>query len=335
MSEIQKTAQKIMTKGKGILASDERPTSANKNLIKAGITIPTTIHAQEELRRNYRQLFIKTPGIEKYLSGMILQEETFYQSDDDGYAFRDTLIEKDILVIIKVDGGTVDIPGFPGEKMTLGIDGLDDRLAKYYKDGARLAKWRSVISIGEFLPTDEAIEANIVGLAEYASFCQKNKIVPIVEPEILLDGDHSIERCESVTKDVLKRLFDKLIEYKVDLSAVILKASMVLPGKQCPHKASHGKIAKATVRALKHSVPHEVSGIVFLSGGQSSEDAIENFNDIAELEPLPWEIAFSYLRAIEGPATKAWAGKEENVDEARNVFLSTLETLKKADAGKL
>ncbi len=335
MSEIQKTAQKIMAKGKGILASDERPTSANKNLIKAGIDLPANLNAQEELRRKYRQLFIKTEGIEKYLSGMILQEETFYQSDDDGYLFRDTLLEKDILIVIKVDGGTVDIPGFPGEKMTLGLDGLDDRLAKYYKDGARLAKWRSVIAIGDNIPTDEAIEANIVGLAEYASFCQKNNIVPIVEPEVLLDGNHTINRAEQVTKDVLKRLFDKLVEYKVDLSGVILKSSMVLPGKDSPEQVSHEEIAKVTVRTLKHSVPKEVPGIVFLSGGQSSDDAIENFNDIAKLEPLPWEIAFSYLRAIEGPATKVWEGKQENVDEARKVFIETLETLHSADAGEL
>lgn len=335
MNELHKTAQKVMTKGKGILASDERPTSANKNLIKAGIELPTNLNAQEELRRKYRQLFIKTEGIEKYISGMILQEETFYQVDDEGYAFRDTLLEKDILIIIKVDGGTVDIPGFPGEKMTLGLDGLDDRLAKYYKDGARLAKWRSVIKIGEFLPTNEAIEHNIVGLAEYSSFCQKNNIVPIVEPEVLLDGDHSIDRAEAVTREVLIRLFDKLKDYKVDTSAVILKTSMVLPGKECPHQVSHEEIAKATVRTLKASVPSEVPGIVFLSGGQSSKDAIDNLNEIAELEPLPWEIAFSYLRAIEGPATKVWAGKDDNIDIARKVFIETLQTLKKADAGDL
>lgn len=324
-----------MTKGKGILASDERPTSANKNLVKAGIQLPVNPTEQEELRRKYRELFIKTPELEKYISGMILQEETFWQKDSEGYLFRDILLEKDILIVIKVDGGTVDMPGFPGEQITLGLDGLDERLATFYKNGARVAKWRSIFSIGNGLPTQENIEANVLGLTEYASFCQKNNIVPIVEPEVLLDGDHSIEQCESTTKQVLKELFEKLIDYNVDLTGLILKSSMVLPGEKYSGEISHKEIAKATVRALKHGVPKEVPGIVFLSGGQESEEAIENLNEIAKLEPLPWEIGFSYLRAIEGPATETWKGKEENVEAAREVFLETLKELHKADKGLL
>lgn len=338
MSIMKKTAQKIMLPGKGILASDERPSSANRNLIKAGIKIPKTPVLQVELRRKYRELFINTPNIEKYVNGVILHDETFWQSDSNGKSFRKKLLNKDILVAIKVDGGTQDMPGFKGEKITLGLDGLNENLEKYYENGAKLAKWRSVFKISRSTPSDENIEANSVGLVQYAQICQKNNIVPIVEPEVLIDGNHSIEKAAVVTQKVLKVLFDKLKSYEVDLSCLILKSSMVIPGSNNSESISSKKIAKTTVDTLKKSVPEEVPGIVFLSGGQSSKDATENLDRIAKLEKksdLPWEIAFSYLRAIEGPATAIWKGKDENIEEAREVFTDTLMKLHLADAGKL
>ena len=325
---LHQTAKKLVRSPKGILASDERPSSANKNLAKAGI------EPSDEMRHRLRELFINTPGIEDYINGIILQDETFWQKDFEGRLFRETLIEKGITIIIKVDGGTVEMPGFPEEKITAGLDGLSTRLERYFNHGARAAKWRSVFKIGDRLPTDENITANSIDLAEYAGFCQKYNIVPIVEPEVLLDGNHSIEKAEKVTTNVLKTVFDYLKDYRIDLRGVILKSSMVLPGKDSLQSKTPQEIAEATVRALLKSVPKEVPGIVFLSGGQGPQEATINLNAIAKKEPLPWDITFSYLRAIEGPATKIWAGKDVNIHAAREEFIERLRLNVEADKGK-
>ncbi|MFC1722052.1 class I fructose-bisphosphate aldolase [Patescibacteria group bacterium] len=324
---LYETTKKIMTNGKGILASDERPSSANKNLEKAGI-VPS-----DEMRRSYRDLFINTPDLEKYVSGIIIHDETFWQNDLNNKPFRETLTEKGILIVIKVDEGTTELPEFPGEKITLGLDGLKERLEKYYEAGARLAKWRSVIKIGNNIPTQACIEANATGLAEYASFCQSFNIVPIVEPEVLIDGDHTIEIAEEITTNTLNILFEKLSEYRVDIKGLILKSSMVIPGKESTQEVTPEQIAQATIRTFNNSVPKDLPGIVFLSGGQDAIEATENLNAIAKNEPLPWEIAFSYLRALEGSAAKIWQGKEENVDEARKEFIKRLSLNVLADKG--
>lgn len=329
IKELEKTVKKVMSGNRGILAADERPESANKNLKKAGIE-PT-----DEIRRKYRELFINTPDIEKYINAIIISDETFWQKDSNGILFRETLSEKGIQIVIKVDEGTVNLPGFPKEKITLGLDDLEDRLINYYKNGATLAKWRSVIKIGENLPTEAAIEANALALAEYALFCQKTNIVPIVEPEVLIDGDHSIEQAEKVTKNTLKTVFRLLTEYKVYLPGLILKTSMVVPGSDNKTVVSEDIIAEATVRTLLETVPKNVGGIVFLSGGQTGEEATYNFNAIAKADFLPWELTFSFLRAILGEPTCVWAGKDENVEEARKLFIKILKRNSLADSGSL
>jgi len=326
-NELHKIAKKVMSGHRGILASDERPQSANKNLIKAGIK-PT-----DELRKDYRELFINTPDLEKYINGIILHEETFFQEDSSGKLFRKTLLEKGIEIVIKVDGGTKEFPESPKEVYTLGLDTLDQRLKKFYKNGARLAKWRSVIRIGEDLPTTECLKRNTKDLATYARICQENGIVPIVEPEVLLNGDHTIEKAEEVTKLTLTTLFETLKNEGVDLEGLILKTSMVVAGDSSGQETSPETVADFTVRTLTDSVPNEVAGVVFLSGGQSSEKATANFNAIAKKEPLPWELTFSYLRAVEGPPGKIWQGKKENVGEARKDFIARLAKNVAADAG--
>ncbi|MFC1755906.1 class I fructose-bisphosphate aldolase [Patescibacteria group bacterium] len=327
--ELYKIANKIMSGHRGILASDERPESANKNLIKAGIE-PT-----DKLRKDYRELFICTPGLEKYINGIILHEETFYQKDSSGKPFKETLLEKGIEIVIKVDGGTEELPESPNEVYTKGLSTLDTELKKFYEDGARLAKWRSVIRIGEGLPTEECLERNSKDLAVYAKACQENSIVPIVEPEVLLNGTHTIEKAEEITKLTLERVFEALVEENVDLEAVILKTSMVVPGNGSGQKYTPSEIAGYTVRTLLDSVPETIPGIVFLSGGQPPEEATENFNAIAGKEPLPWELTFSFLRAVEGPPGKIWGGKSENIFAAREDFINRLKMNTRADEGKL
>ena len=325
---LQETAKKMVAPGKGILASDESTTSANKSLSSVGIE-PT-----EENRRRYRELFIKTKGIGKYLNGIILSEETFGQSDSDGVPFVETLKKEGILLGIKVDRGTEFIPGTKDEKFSMGLDNLSTRLKTHFEAGANFAKWRSVFFVDGVIPSDEAIEINSNSLALYASLCHEANIVPIIEPEILYDGGHNIEETFEDSLRVLKAVFAKLIEYKVDLSCLILKASMVLPGKLSKQKVTSKVIAQATVECLKEAVPPEVPGIVFLSGGQPAEDATKHLNEIAKLEPLPWEITFSFLRAIEGPALEVWRGKDENVEKARLVFETMLKNNVAADAGE-
>jgi fructose-bisphosphate aldolase class I len=328
MSLLHETVQKMMTPGKGILASDESNSTAGKRLSPLGL------ENTEENRRTYRELFIDTENIEKYLSGIILYDETIRQSNREGKPLADILKEKDIVIGIKVDEGARDLPGFPQEKITYGLDQLEKRLEEYFRMGARFAKWRAVITIGEDIPTDTCIKANAHALARYANLCQNANIVPMVEPEVLLNGNHTIDRAQEVTEKTLIALFDHLKLFNVDLKGTILKTSMVLSGSE-QSKDTPAIVAERTVETLLKCVPEELGGVVFLSGGQSPDESAENLNAIAQKEPLPWEVTFSYARAIQGPALEVWGGKEENLESAREAYLHQLEIMTQADHGKL
>ncbi len=326
---MQEIAKKLVEEPKGILAADESISTANERLESVGIE-PVV-----ENRRLYRELFLDVDGIEKYLSGVILCEETVDQHADNGENFVDLLISKGIVPGVKVDKSITPMPNFPGEVITQGLDGLRERLKDFRAKGLRFAKWRTVTKIGENLPTYESIQANALGLALYAAYCQEADIVPIVEPEVLLDGDHDIVKAEEVTTGVLTELFKMLKSYKVDLSATILKTSMVVPGGDYKESVSHEEIAKATTRTLLNSVPEEVAGVVFLSGGQTPDDATYNLNEIAKYDNLPWPVTFSFARAIQHDALAAWHGVKENMPKAREIFLKRLELESKARMGEL
>lgn len=325
---LKDTVSKMLQKGKGILAADESNGTADKRLGAI------EVEGSEMNRRRYRDLFLSTDGIENYISGVILYDETIRQEALDGQLFVQKLNEKGIVPGIKVDTGAKDSIDFPGEKVTEGLDGLEARLKEYFDIGARFAKWRAVITISESLPTDKAIEVNAEILAKYSKKCQEAGIVPMVEPEVLLDGSHTMERAYEVTARVVKKVIEALKKEDVWLPGVILKTSMVLPGNKSGESKTPSEIAEATVRYLRESVPEELGGVVFLSGGQSPLEATENLDAIAKLEPLPWEIAFSYARAIQGPVLEAWKGKDENVEEARGVYIERLKELVEADQGK-
>lgn len=324
---LQKTASRMMQKGKGILAADESNGTAGKRL--TSIDVENT----EENRRLYRELFLGAKGIEQYLSGVILYDETLRQKNNDGVPYAEHLENLGIVPGIKVDMGAKDFPGFPGEKITEGLDGLRERLQEYYKLGARFAKWRAVITIGDGIPTAECIHTNAVTLARYARLCQEEGIVPMVEPEVLFEGNHSIEKAEEVTRNTVSEVFYQAKRYRADLKGMILKTSMVLAGNKHGEQSSAEEVGKATVRMLKESVPEEVPGVVFLSGGQEPVPATEHLDAIADHEPLPWELAFSYARAIQGPALEIWKGKEENLEEARKEFFKRLQMNVAADMG--
>lgn len=330
---LYKTASLLMTPGKGILAADQSVTTMDKQLTAIGAT------PDAETRRLYRQLLFTAPGIEKYVTGIILYDATIRNHTDDGTAFVDYLIAKGIIPIIKVDKSTVPLDGFDGEVVTEGLDGLRERLDEYFKMGARAAKWRAVISIGEGLPTLDSIKLNCLLLARYARLCQEAGLVPIVEPEVLYDGDHDLARAEEVTTLTLRTLFTILVQYRVDLKAVILKTSMVLAGNKHAKQSTPEEVAEATLRVLDASVPSQVPGVVFLSGGQSPEQVTANFNAIGKLEKerggLPWQLAFSFSRGIEQPVQEAWGGKSENVVAAQKVLIEVLERNCKADQGRL
>lgn len=328
-AQLSHTAQTLLTPSKGILALDESIHTATKRL--ENIQLESTA----ETRRQYRDLFLSTPGIEAHLSGVILFDETLQQASNNGANFIELLHDHGILAGIKVDRGTIDLPDFPGEKLTQGLDDLSTRLAHYRELGTTFAKWRSVITISRNTPTIEALTANSLLMAEYANLCQQNDILPIVEPEVLYEGDHTLERAEEVTGQALMELFTQLKKYRVDLEYLILKTSMVLPGSNSPKHVPPKVIAESTTRVLKKTVPAEVPGIVFLSGGQSSNQAINNLNAIAKNEPLPWEIAFSYARALQEPAMSVWQGQKENWGAAQTKFLETLREATLADKGQL
>ncbi len=331
--ELYKTAAQLMSPGKGILAADQSVTTMDKQLAGIGAT------PDADTRRKYRQLLFTTPGIEKYVTGIILYDATIRNQTDDGTAFVDYLIAKGIIPIIKVDKSTKPFEGFEGEVVTEGLDGLKERLEEYYKMGARAAKWRAVVNISDDLPTLEIIKFNCLLLARYARLCQEVGIVPIVEPEVIYEGVHDITRAEEVTKLTLKTLFAVLIQYRVDLKGVILKTSMVLAGNKNEQQSSPEEVSEATLRTLNEAVPSSVAGVVFLSGGQTPEQVTANFNAIGKLEKenggLPWQLAFSFSRGIEQPVQETWQGKEENVATAQKVLLEVLERNCKADAGQL
>ncbi|PTQ98128.1 fructose-bisphosphate aldolase class I [Mucilaginibacter yixingensis] len=309
------TVSRMLADDKGLLAMDESIPTANKRFKALGI--PET----EEYRRKYRQLIVTTQGLEEYISGAILFDETIHQQTDDGRSMLAILKEKGIVPGIKVDQGTVDLPGFPGEKITEGLDGLATRLANYAKQGLLFAKWRAVITIGNDIPTPMGIKANAFVLARYAALCQQVGLVPIVEPEVLMDGSHTLQRCAEVTEQVLHAVFAALHHMKVVLDGIILKPNMVLPGKDCPVQDDLEAVADATIQCFMRSVPAAVPGIAFLSGGQSAQLATERLNTMHIGYPdMPWALTFSFSRAIQQPALDKWAGKDENVAAAQQLL---------------
>ncbi|CAI5466507.1 unnamed protein product [Closterium sp. Yama58-4] len=326
--ELIANAKKIATPGKGILAADESTGTIGKRL--SAINVENV----ESNRRALRELLFTAPGAMQYLSGVILFEETLYQKTADGKPFVDLMNENGVLPGIKVDKGTVDIAGTNGETTTQGHDGLGARCAEYYKAGARFAKWRAVLKIGANEPTELAIQLNAQGLARYAIICQENGLVPIVEPEILTDGSHTIEKCAEVTERVLAATYKALSEQKVLLEGSLLKPNMVTPGSDGP-KVDEQTIAALTVRALQRTVPAAVPGIMFLSGGQSEEQATVNLNAMNALDTKkPWTLSFSYGRALQKSTLAAWQGKEENVKAAQEVFTTRARSNSEATLGK-
>lgn len=315
MSELQETAKGLVVPGKGILAADENTKTIHKRF--AAVGVPET----KEMRRKYRELLFTTPHIKEYISGVILYDETIRQSTRDGVPFTELLSGKGIMPGIKVDQGAVDVPYLPGEKITEGLKGLPDRVSEYISLGAKFAKWRAVITIqGEKLPTNKAIEENARILTEYAYVCQRGGLVPILEPEVIMGGGHTLERCKHVTTHMLNALFAEVQEQGVVLSELLLKINMVLPGSSSGVSADPETVARETVDVLRATVPGEVPGVVFLSGGQTPERASANLNAIAALEEQPWELTFSYSRALHTRVLGVWAGKDENVAKAQKIF---------------
>ena len=307
-------ANSLVPAGKGILAADESTGTIARRLATVAV------EATEPNRRAYRNLLLTTEGIEEFISGVILFDETIRQSSLDGLPFPEVLGQKGIIPGIKVDTRAWPLAGFPGELITEGLDGLRDRLAEYYELGARFAKWRAVITIGKGIPTRFCIEANMQALARYAALCQEADIVPITEPEVLMDGDHTIERCEEVTTTVLDSLFSQLLAHRVMLEGMLLKPNMVLPGKDCPQQKSVQQVAVATLRCLRRVVPAALPGVVFLSGGQPAELATAHLNAMNQMGAQPWEVGFSFARALQGLALNAWRGQEANVPAAQAAF---------------
>lgn len=326
---LKHTANALVSSGKGILAADESEKSCKKRFDSVGV------ECTEETRREYRELLFTTPHAEEFMSGVIFFDETFWQKTDDGKPFTEYLKENTVIPGIKVDKGLIDLPGFPGEKITQGLDGLPDRMGKYHESGGRFAKWRAVIAIGDNIPTDQCIKANAFVLTRYARICQDANIVPIVEPEVLFDGDHTIERCEEVIEKVYDMLFATMKEYRVYIPGAILKTSMVLPGKDSGIQIDHDDVAERTVRALHDHVPGDLGGVVFLSGGQTSRDAFINLNRIAKKGPHPWGVTFSYSRALQDPVLKLWAKERSNKEAIQNMFLHQLQLASAASKGEL
>ena len=310
------TAKAMVADNKGLLAMDESYPTCNKRFAKLGI--PETA----ELRRNYREMIVTTAGLNESISGAILFDETVHQHLQDGSSFIKVLTDNGIIPGIKVDGGTVIMAGHPGEKITEGLDNLRDRLTEYARMGLRFAKWRAVITIGKDIPTQACIEANAHALARYAALCQEAGIVPIVEPEVLMDGDHTMERCFEVTEQVLHTVFNQLYKQGVVLEGMILKPNMIVPGSDCKKQESVDEVADATIKCLLRTVPAAVPGIAFLSGGQSSELASARLNamNVRFKSKLPWELSFSFGRTIQQPALDIWLGKETNVPEAQKAL---------------
>lgn len=314
-TDLESTALALVADGKGILAADETVPTVTKRL--GARKIESTPYS----RRAYREMFFTTPGIAEFISGVILQDETIRQKGSKGLALPDLLAQQGIIPGIKVDNGAKPLAGPPGESITEGLDGLRDRLEGYQKLGARFAKWRAVIAVSDKLPSATCVQVNVHALARYAALCQEQGMVPIVEPEVLMDGPHTIERCEEVTGEVLHAVFNALFDQKVSLEGMLLKPNMVISGKECAKQASVKDVAVATLRCLSRHVPAAVPGIVFLSGGQDHLSATAHLNAINQLEgSKPWKLSFSYGRALQDEALKSWGGKKENIKTGQQLF---------------
>ena len=327
--DLESVARTLVAEGKGILAADE--------------TIPTLtrrfdtlrIKSTEESRRKYREMLFTSPGAAEFISGVIMYDETIRQRSCGGPPLAQALADQGIVPGIKVDTGAKPLAGSPGETVTEGLDGLRDRLAEYRAMDARFAKWRAVIHVTDALPSSACVRANAQALARYAALCQEQELVPIVEPEVLMDGSHTIERCEEVTGTVLHAVFNALIEQGVALEGILLKPNMVVAGKECTHQASVEEVATATLRCLRRHVPAAVPGIVFLSGGQSARLATAHLNAINRLPgPKPWKISFSYGRALQDPALEAWHGRDENLAAGQRALYHRARSNGAASVGK-
>jgi fructose-bisphosphate aldolase class I len=313
-NELARIARAMVAKDKGILAADESTSTIKKRF--DSIKLEST----EEHRRTYREMLFTAPSGKDYVSGVILFDETIRQKTKDGTPFPEYLAKNGMVPGIKVDMGAKPLAGFPGETITEGLDGLRERLVEYHKLGARFAKWRAVIDIADAIPTSFAIKANAHALARYAALCQEQDIVPIVEPEVLMDGAHSIERCEEVTSAVLQETFDQLFAHRIYLEGIVLKPNMVISGKKASNRASPEAVAEATIRTLKRHVPPAVPGIAFLSGGQSPAEATLHLSLINQAGSLPWNVTFSYGRALQDTALKAWGGSASNYAAGQKEF---------------
>ena len=315
LEELNRTAKKMVTPGKGILAADESTGTIQKRFDKIGVT------NTEENRRDYREMLFRTDkAMREHISGVILFDETIRQKAKDGTPFVKLIADAGAVPGIKVDAGAKKLAGSPGETITEGLDGLRERFVEYHKLGARFAKWRAVIDIGRGIPSFNCINANAHALARYAALAQENDIVPIVEPEVLMDGDHDIVACERVTSWVLHEVFSQLFFADVKLEGMILKPNMIVPGKKCAKQNSVQEVAERTVKVLKQHVPGAVPGIAFLSGGQSDEDATAHLSAMNAIGGLPWPLTFSYGRALQAAPQSAWSGKPENVAKGQAAF---------------
>ena len=323
------TTTKMMEKPKGILAMDESSPTIAKRL--ASINVDNN----ENNRRRYRELIVTAPNLSNFISGAILFEETFEQKMEDGTLFRDYLTSRGILPGIKVDKGAKDFSCHPDEKITEGLDGLRDRLAAYYLNGAKFCKWRAVITIGNDIPSDACIESNMNALARYASLCQENNLVPIVEPEVLINGSHSIDKCDEVTRKSLHSLFNQLKMMNVFLPGTILKPSMVISGQENDSRANQEEVATKTIACLKDCVPTDTAGIAFLSGGQTDAEAESHLNIMNQQNNLPWRVTFSYARAIQAAALAAWQGKDNNLENAQNILIDRAQRCSSSSIGSL
>ena len=315
LTALNEIAEKMVAPGKGILAADESSGTIKKRFDAIGV------ECVEDNRRDYRELLFRSDeAMNQYISGVILFEETLYQNAADGTPLVDLITKSGAVPGIKVDKGAKPLPGFPGELITEGLDGLGARLEKDYERGARFAKWRAVIDIAGGIPTRGAIKANAHALARYAAICQEAQIVPIVEPEVLMDGAHDIARCDEVTREVLQVVFAELHDARVALEGIVLKPNMVISGKGAAHRASVEEVAVRTIAALKATVPAAVPGIAYLSGGQSDEEATAHLNAMNALGGFPWKMTFSYGRALQAAPQKAWSGEKQNVPAAQRAF---------------
>ncbi|WP_349370415.1 class I fructose-bisphosphate aldolase [Salinarimonas sp.] len=315
IDQLTEVAYAMVQPGKGILAADESTSTIKKRFDAIGV------ENTEENRRDYREfMFRSEPAMSERISGVILFDETIRQKAVDGTPMVELIKKAGSIPGIKVDAGAKPLPGCPGETITEGLDGLPARMKEYYELGARFAKWRAVIDIADGVPTWTAVKANMHALARYAAICQENDIVPIVEPEVLMDGDHTIQRCAEVTEWVLKTLYQELYEMRVVLEGTVLKPNMIVPGKKCRKKASVDEVAERTIQVLERCVPVAVPGIAYLSGGQSDEEATAHLNKMNEIGGFPWHMTFSYGRALQAAPQKAWSGKTENVEAGKAAF---------------